>query len=54
VLDTNICAVAGQATHLVTYDPHFAILGGQRLGIQIVDALGFLAVLRAYPRLPTT
>ncbi len=46
------CAVVGQATHLVTYDPHFAVLGGKHQGVQIVDALAFLTVLRAYPSLP--
>jgi predicted nucleic acid-binding protein len=46
------CAVVGQATHLVTYDPHFAVLGGKYQGVHIVDALDFLAVLRAYPGVP--
>ena len=40
------CAVAGKATHLVTYDPHFAVLGGEYEGVAIVDALTFLHVLR--------
>ena len=41
------CAVTGGATHLVTYDPHFDILGGDHQGIRILSGLGFLAVLRA-------
>jgi putative PIN family toxin of toxin-antitoxin system len=40
------CAVAGRATHLVTYDAHFAVLGGRYQGIEIVDALAFLRLLR--------
>lgn len=41
------CAITGGATHLVTYDPHFNILGGDHQGIRILNGLGFLAVLRA-------
>ena len=41
------CAVVGGATHLVTYDPHFDVLGRTYQGIQIVDGLGFLGVLRS-------
>ena len=40
------CAVAGRATHLVTYDPHFACLGQQHRGIAIVDGLHFLYAVR--------
>ena len=40
------CAVMGGATHLVTYDPHFDVLGRTYHGIHIVDGLGFLGVLR--------
>ncbi len=40
------CAVVGGATHLVTYDPHFDILGGTYQGIQILDGLHFLYVVR--------
>jgi len=46
------CAVMGGATHLVTYDPHFDVLGGAYQGIQIVDGLGFLGVLRRRPAQP--
>lgn len=42
------CAVAGGATHLVTYDPHFDLLGGSHQGIRIVNGLGFLTALRAF------
>lgn len=41
------CAVVGGATHLVTYDPHFDLLGGIHSGIKIVNGLTFLAELRA-------
>ena len=47
--DDNIvlaCAVAGRATHLVTYDPHFLPLGEDYLGIRIVDGLHFLYLVR--------
>lgn len=40
------CAEVGQATHLVTYDPHFEVLGGEYHGIQIMDALSFLYLVR--------
>jgi|CXWK01.1.fsa_nt_gi predicted nucleic acid-binding protein len=43
------CAVVGGATHLVTYDPHFDVLGRTYQGIHIVDGLGFLGVLRSRP-----
>jgi putative PIN family toxin of toxin-antitoxin system len=41
------CAVIGKANYLVTYDPHFDVLGGSHRGISIVKALPFLWSLRA-------
>lgn len=40
------CAVLGQADYLVTYDPHFDVLGGLWRGVKIVKALPFLWTLR--------
>lgn len=40
------CAVVGGATHIVTYDPHFAVLGESYQGIAILDGLHFLYALR--------
>lgn len=40
------CAVVGKADYLVSYDPHFDILGGSRLGIKITKALPFLWAIR--------
>jgi uncharacterized protein len=40
------CAVLGEADYLVTYDPHFDVLGGQWRDIKIVKALPFLWILR--------
>ena len=40
------CAVVGRADYLVTYDPHFDCLGGEYQGIQIIDGLHFLYVVR--------
>jgi len=40
------CAVAGQATHLVTYDLHFALLGDSYRGIRLIDGLHFLYLVR--------
>jgi len=40
------CAVLGRATHIVTYDDHFDVLGGRYQDIQIMNALEFLGVLR--------
>jgi putative PIN family toxin of toxin-antitoxin system len=40
------CAVVGRADYLVTYDPHFDCLGGEYEGIQILDGLHFLYVIR--------
>ena len=40
------CALVGCATHIVTYDPHFDILGGAYASSLIVDGLHFLYVVR--------
>ena len=40
------CALKGKATHLVTYDSDFDILGDVYHGITILDGLHFLYVLR--------
>ena len=40
------CAVVGKANYLVTYDPHFDCLGGEYQGIQILDGLHFLYIVR--------
>ena len=40
------CAFVGRATHIVTYDPHFAIFGGAYQGIPILDGLHLLYVVR--------
>jgi len=40
------CAVAGEADYLVTYDPDFDCLEGDYQGIQILDGLHFLYVVR--------
>ena len=40
------CAVVGEATHIVTYDPHFEVLGGEYKGIKVLDGLGFLRLVR--------
>jgi len=40
------CALAGNATHIVTYDSHFNILGGIYNEIKIVDGLKFLYEVR--------
>lgn len=42
VLDTNVPS----ATHIVTYDPHFDVLGGAYHDIPILDGLHFLYVVR--------
>jgi predicted nucleic acid-binding protein len=41
-----VCAILGNATHIVTYDSHFDCLGGQYHGIKIVDGLEFLREVR--------
>ena len=40
------CAIAGQATHLVTYDSHLLNLGEMYQGVAIVDGLRFLYAVR--------
>jgi len=40
------CAFVGRASHIVTYDPHFNVLGGVYQGIPILDGLHFLYVVR--------
>ncbi len=40
------CAVVGRADFVVTYDPHFDMLGGVYQNIQIVKALPFLWKVR--------
>jgi len=45
------CALVGGATHIVTYDPHFAVLGGVYQGIAILDGLHFLYVVRGDRRI---
>jgi putative PIN family toxin of toxin-antitoxin system len=40
------CAVVGNADFLVTYDPHFDILGGNFQGVNIAKALPFLWAIR--------
>lgn len=40
------CAAVGNATHLVTYDPHFLPLGEEYRGIRIVNGLHFLYLVR--------
>jgi putative PIN family toxin of toxin-antitoxin system len=47
--DDNVilaCAFVGRATHIVTYDPHFDVLGGAYQGIPILDGLHFLYAVR--------
>ena len=40
------CAIVGSADYLVTYDPHFDVLGGEYEGVKILDGLHFLYVVR--------
>lgn len=40
------CAVVGRADFVVTYDPHFDMLGGVYQNVQIVKALPFLWKVR--------
>jgi len=40
------CAVKAKADYLVTYDPHFDVLGGEYGGVKIVKALPFLWAVR--------
>ena len=40
------CAFVGRASHIVTYDPHFDVLGGAYQGMPILDGLHFLYIVR--------
>ncbi|MCX6030330.1 MAG: PIN domain-containing protein [Chloroflexi bacterium] len=40
------CAIAGRATHPVTYDPHIHALGEAYQGVRILDSLHFLYAVR--------
>jgi uncharacterized protein len=40
------CAVVGKADYLVTYDPHFDVVGGEHRGVKITRALPFLWAVR--------
>ena len=40
------CAVVGHADYLVSYDPHFDVLGDNQRGIKITKALPFLWAVR--------
>jgi putative PIN family toxin of toxin-antitoxin system len=40
------CAVVGGADYLVTYDPHFNVLGGEHRDMRITQALPFLWAVR--------
>lgn len=40
------CAFVGRASHIVTYDPHFDVLGGAYQRIPILDGLHFLYIVR--------
>lgn len=40
------CAAVGQADYLVTYDPHFDMLGGSHRDVKITKAIPFLWALR--------
>ena len=40
------CALEAKADFLVTYDPHFDVLGGECQGVKIVKALPFLWAVR--------
>lgn len=44
------CALIGKANFLVTYDPHFGILGKKYRGVCIMEPLEFLAFLRQQVR----
>jgi len=47
--DDNVvvaCAIRGDADFLVTYDPHFAVLGETFQGVRITKALPFLWAVR--------
>lgn len=40
------CALIGKADYLVSYDPHFDVLGGLYEGVRICKALSFLWAVR--------
>ncbi len=40
------CAIVGQATHLVSYDPHILNLGEIYQGVTLLDGLHFLYTVR--------
>ena len=40
------CALKGNATHLVTYDPHFDCLKGKYQQFEVIDGLHFLYQVR--------
>lgn len=40
------CAVIGEADYLVSYDPHFDVLGGEYQSVKITKALPFLWAIR--------
>jgi putative PIN family toxin of toxin-antitoxin system len=42
------CAVVGNADYILTYDPHFDVLGSSYKGIQIVEPIPFLFRLRRH------
>lgn len=42
------CAVVGNSDYILTYDPHFDVLGGSYEGIQIVEPIPFLFQLRQH------
>ena len=44
-------ALVGDATHIVTYDPHLAVVGGAYQGIALLDGLHFLYVVRGDRRI---
>lgn len=48
--DDNVvvaCTIKGKATHLVIYDPDFAVLGGEYQSIKVLDGLHFLYTVRS-------
>lgn len=40
------CALTGQASHLVTYDPHILSLGEEYHAVRMIDGLHFLYLVR--------
>ena len=45
-LRRELSRTVGGATYIVTYDPHFEVLGGEYEGIKVLDGLHFLYVVR--------